>query len=80
MGANMTFTDKVVAVCFIGLVILNVIPMYLPSTRGSIISLYDAGMFAVYLVVLSWWGDVLLAWDVDCYASISFGSDVSGHD
>ena len=50
----MTFSDKLAAACFVGLIILNVIPMYLPSARGRVISLYDAGMFAIYLVVLAW--------------------------
>jgi hypothetical protein len=50
----MTFSDKVIVAWLVGLVILNVIPAYLPIARGGIISLYDAAMFAVYLVVLAW--------------------------
>jgi len=49
----MTFPDMVTVAWFFGLVVLNAIPAFLPS-RGSNISLFDAGMFAAYLVVIAW--------------------------
>jgi hypothetical protein len=76
----MTFLDKVVAAFFVGLIILSVIPMYLPSARGRVISLYDAGMFAVYLIVLAWGvativdGKETMGWTMLFIASGLFGS------
>jgi hypothetical protein len=53
-GANMTFTDNLIVVWVVLGIFLIVIPIYLPSARGSIISPYEAGMFAVYLIVIAW--------------------------
>jgi hypothetical protein len=50
----MTFADKVAVVWVVGGIFLIVIPQFLPNARVGGITLYDAGMFAVCLVVLAW--------------------------
>jgi hypothetical protein len=50
----MTVADKVAVAWVVGGIILIVIPLFLPKARVGGISLYDAGMLAVCLVVLAW--------------------------
>jgi hypothetical protein len=52
----MTFTETIDSgwlVSTIVLIVMFLLPM-LPRARSGIISIYDAGIFAVYLVVLAW--------------------------
>jgi hypothetical protein len=39
---------------FAAFVVLTVIHLFVPSARSGIASIYDAGMFAIYLIVLAW--------------------------
>jgi len=39
---------------FAAFVALTVIHLFVPSARSGIVSIYDAGMFAIYLIVLAW--------------------------
>jgi hypothetical protein len=39
---------------FAAFVVLTVIHLFVPSARSGIVSIYDAGMFAIYLIVLAW--------------------------
>ena len=39
---------------FAAFVVLTVIHLFVPSARSDIVRIYDAGMFAIYLIVLAW--------------------------
>ena len=39
---------------FAAFVVLTGIHLFVPSARSGIVSIYDAGMFAIYLIVLAW--------------------------
>jgi hypothetical protein len=39
---------------FSAFVVLTVIHLFVPSARSDIVRIYDAGMFAIYLIVLAW--------------------------
>ena len=63
---------------FAAFVVLTVIHLFVPSARSDIVRIYDAGMFAIYLIVLAWgvtsiaggehWG-----WSLISIAAVGFG-------
>jgi hypothetical protein len=50
-----------------------------PSARSGIVSIYDAGMFAIYLIVLAWGvtriveGERTRGWGLIIAAAVGFG-------
>ena len=64
---------------FAAFVVLTVIHLFVPSARSGIVRIYDAGMFAIYLIVLAW-GATRLAdgvetqgWGLIIVAAVGFG-------
>ena len=60
-------------------VVLTVIHLFVPSARSGIVSIYDAGMFAIYLIVLAWGvtriveGERTRGWGLIIVAAVGFG-------
>ena len=78
----MTFTetvDSVWVVVPIVLVVMFLLPM-LPRAKDGIMSIYDAGIFAVHLIVLAWGvlmiveGKEAVGWALIIVAAGCFGS------
>ena len=62
---------------FAAFVVLTVIHLFVPSARSGIVSIYDAGMFAIYLIVLAWGAtriaDGVQGWGLIIVAAVGFG-------
>jgi hypothetical protein len=64
---------------FAAFVVLTVIHLFVPSARSGIVSIYDAGMFAIYLIVLAWGvtriveGERTRGWGLIIVAAVGFG-------
>jgi hypothetical protein len=64
---------------FAAFVVLTVIHLFVPSARSAIASIYDAGMFAIYLIVLAWGvtriveGEWTRGWGLIIVAAVGFG-------
>jgi hypothetical protein len=64
---------------FAAFVVLTGIHLFVPSARSSIVSIYDAGMFAIYLIVLAWGvtriveGERTRGWGLIIVAAVGFG-------
>ena len=63
---------------FAAFVVLTVIHLFVPSARSGIVSIYDAGMFAIYLIVLAWGvtrivdGERTRGWGLIIVAAVGF--------
>jgi hypothetical protein len=77
----MTFTETVDSAGLVVPIVLAVMFLlpWLPGARDGIISIYDAGMFAVYLIVLAWGvvrivgGKETIGWELVVIAAGCFG-------
>jgi hypothetical protein len=64
---------------FAAFVVLTVIHLFVPSARSGIVSIYDAGMFAIYLIDLAWGvarivdGERTRGWGLIIVAAVGFG-------
>jgi len=64
---------------FAAFVVLTVVHLFVPSARSGIVSIYDAGMFAIYLIVLAWGvtrivdGERTRGWGLIIVAAVGFG-------
>ena len=64
---------------FAAFVVLTGIHLFVPSARSGIVSIYDAGMFAIYLIVLAWGvtriveGERTRGWGLIIVAAVGFG-------
>jgi len=64
---------------FAAFVVLTVIHLFVPSARSGLVSIYDSGMFAIYLIVLAWGvrkffcGEQTRGWGLIIVAAAGFG-------